>query len=83
MLLGYSGNYEWWFLRPYLIIAARDPYKAAAAASFKTVIDSISLGLIEDKIFELDSFSSAIELYPLKKMKKKVDLVSSLAWSLM
>ena len=44
-------------------LIALDPYKAAAAASFKTVIDSISLGLIEDKIFELDSFSSAIELY--------------------
>lgn len=27
--------------------------------------------------------SSAWRLYPLKKMKKKVDLVSSLAWSLM
>ena len=26
MLLGYSGNYEWWFLRPYLIIAALYPF---------------------------------------------------------
>lgn len=29
MLLGYTGNYEWWFLRPYILIAVLSPWLLA------------------------------------------------------
>ena len=43
MLLGYSGNYEWWFLRPYLIIAALSPFLLKGINKKSVICLTISL----------------------------------------
>ena len=43
MLLGYSGNYEWWFLRPYLIIAALSPFLLKGIDKKSVICLTISL----------------------------------------
>lgn len=56
MLLGYSGNYEWWFLRPYLIIAALIPLPLERnQQEIGNLPDYIIAAVFFDKIFNLFS----------------------------
>lgn len=45
MLLGYIGNYEWWFLRPYIIIVAISPWLLARFEETPKVSFFLSLAL--------------------------------------